>query len=49
MIETIFSVVRGGSWNYGPGYLRAAFRYLNPPPDRNHYFGFRLVVRIKGE
>ncbi len=37
-------VVRGGSW-YGSQYgMRAAYRNLNSPVNRNYYFGFRVVV-----
>ncbi len=36
-------VVRGGSWNDGPGVLRAAYRKRYGPDDRNDSVGFRLA------
>jgi formylglycine-generating enzyme required for sulfatase activity len=37
-------VVRGGSWNYLPGYLRAAYRFnVSFPTFRYDYFGIRLA------
>jgi formylglycine-generating enzyme required for sulfatase activity len=35
-------VVRGGSWHSGPGDLRSASRYADPPDLRNARLGFRL-------
>lgn len=49
MIETIFRVVRGGSWNHYSANLRAAYRSYFPPANRCYSIGFRLVVRIKDE
>ncbi len=34
--------LRGGSWNYGPGFLRAANRSRYGAVDRGDYIGFRL-------
>lgn len=36
-------VVRGGAWNYGPTYLRSAYRYWNEPKNRSSVQGFRVV------
>lgn len=36
-------VLRGGSWNYRPSYLRSANRDWNDTSNRYYYFGFRLV------
>jgi formylglycine-generating enzyme required for sulfatase activity len=36
-------VVRGGSWDDGPRYLRAANRIRNTTVDRNDFIGFRLA------
>jgi len=35
-------VLRGGSWNYFPPYLRAAFRGRYPSDNRNNNIGFRV-------
>ena len=35
-------VLRGGSWNFNPRYLRSAFRLGYPASDRNYNFGFRV-------
>jgi formylglycine-generating enzyme required for sulfatase activity len=35
-------VVRGGSWDYGPQYLRTAFRDRNTTGDRYGTLGFRV-------
>ncbi|MFM7863363.1 MAG: formylglycine-generating enzyme family protein, partial [Planctomycetaceae bacterium] len=37
-------VVRGGGWNYGPRYCRAAVRYRRDPDDRNGNRGFRVCA-----
>ncbi|MBK8210999.1 MAG: SUMF1/EgtB/PvdO family nonheme iron enzyme [Rhodospirillales bacterium] len=36
-------VVRGGSWNYVPGFCRSAFRGRDDPVVRFIYLGFRLA------
>jgi formylglycine-generating enzyme required for sulfatase activity len=40
-------VLRGGSWNYDPGYCRAAFRRRNAPATRYSSFGFRVCFRLE--
>ncbi|MCK5056745.1 MAG: SUMF1/EgtB/PvdO family nonheme iron enzyme [Candidatus Aminicenantes bacterium] len=37
-----YRVLRGGSWFYDAGNVRAAFRYGDEPSDRWSYTGFRL-------
>jgi iron(II)-dependent oxidoreductase len=36
-------VVRGGSWNLNPVYLRASFRYNYSPDGRGNLLGFRCA------
>ena len=36
-------VVRGGSWNDNPGFLRAAYRYNARVSSRSNLLGLRLV------
>lgn len=36
-------VVRGGSWNYGPAYVRSAYRDFHGPVNRLVFIGFRVV------
>ncbi len=36
-------VLRGGSWNYEPRFLRSANRYRDEPTDRIGHYGFRLA------
>ena len=36
-------MVRGGSWNYSPAYLRAADRDMKTPASRSVTVGFRVV------
>ncbi|MEY3175551.1 MAG: hypothetical protein RLZZ436_3465 [Planctomycetota bacterium] len=38
-------VLRGGSWNYDPVYLRCSARNHRRPEFRSNYTGFRLVVK----
>jgi formylglycine-generating enzyme required for sulfatase activity len=40
---SVLRVLRGGSFDYAAGYLRAAFRGRYSPVNRNVNFGFRLV------
>jgi formylglycine-generating enzyme required for sulfatase activity len=41
--ETSFRVLRGGSWNYNPQYLRSAVRSRSQPGYRYDSFGFRVA------
>ncbi|MBF0604530.1 MAG: SUMF1/EgtB/PvdO family nonheme iron enzyme [Nitrospirae bacterium] len=36
-------VSRGGSWDYGPAYVRSAYRGYNAPGGRGNSLGFRLA------
>ena len=36
-------VIRGGSWNYAPRFLRSALRLGNVPDVRNSILGFRVA------
>jgi formylglycine-generating enzyme required for sulfatase activity len=36
-------VLRGGSWNNGPRFVRSAYRYRDEPTYRDVFYGFRLV------
>ena len=38
-----YRVLRGGSWDSTPDYLRAAYRYDDSPTDTYGNFGFRCV------
>jgi formylglycine-generating enzyme required for sulfatase activity len=38
-----YSGLRGGSWNAGPEFLRAANRFCHAPDSRYSSYGFRLV------
>nr|WP_275888965.1 formylglycine-generating enzyme family protein [Desulforhopalus vacuolatus] len=39
-------VLRGGSWSFTPGYVRAANRYCNSPGRSRSNLGFRLVFPV---
>jgi len=39
-------VLRGGSWDNGPRYVRSAHRSRNTPTNRNGLYGFRLVMLL---
>jgi formylglycine-generating enzyme required for sulfatase activity len=39
-----YRVLRGGSWNFYPRYVRSAFRHCLEPGFRNYLLGFRLVL-----
>lgn len=41
--DCTWRVVRGGAWNYGPTYLRSAYRYWNLPSNRSGVQGFRVA------
>ena len=41
-------VLRGGSFDLDPEYLRAAYRYYNPPDHSYDAFGFRVVWSSSG-
>ena len=41
-------VVRGGSWNYYPRYLRSAYRNRDSPTLRNNNVGFRVARTVFG-
>ncbi len=36
-------VIRGGSWNYYPGFCRSAYRVNDSRDNRNDNIGFRVV------
>ena len=36
-------VLRGGSWDIGPWFLRSANRFRNSPANRDMYYGFRVA------
>ncbi|MFZ4701927.1 MAG: formylglycine-generating enzyme family protein, partial [Candidatus Methylumidiphilus sp.] len=38
-----YRVLRGGSWGYGQGHLRSAYRFWGSPDDRYYDIGFRLA------
>ena len=44
--EGTVRVLRGGSFNGDPWFLRASFRYRFLPDYRTHYFGFRCVREV---
>lgn len=39
-------VLRGGSYGFGSGYLRSAFRLINDPGVRSYSYGFRVVRNV---
>jgi formylglycine-generating enzyme required for sulfatase activity len=41
-------VLRGGSWDGGSVYCRAAHRFWIYPGIRSVFFGFRVVVSVAG-
>jgi formylglycine-generating enzyme required for sulfatase activity len=41
--DCAWRVARGGAWNYGPTYLRSAYRYWNLPHNRSGVQGFRIA------
>lgn len=41
--DCTWRAVRGGAWNYGATYIRAAFRYWNLPGNRSGVQGLRVV------
>ncbi|MFQ5330033.1 MAG: SUMF1/EgtB/PvdO family nonheme iron enzyme [Thermodesulfobacteriota bacterium] len=45
--ESVFSVLRGGSWLNGSVYCRAAYRDVIIPSLRNYYTGFRCARTLK--
>jgi formylglycine-generating enzyme required for sulfatase activity len=38
--------IRGGSWNDGPAFCRAAYRFYGSPADRYLIVGFRVVCAV---
>jgi len=44
--ESSLRALRGGSWGYFARGARAAFRYANPPEDRDRYLGLRFVLSM---
>ncbi|GEM_PF-1707610 len=40
----IYRLLRGGSWDLGPGHCRSAYRHWVVPDNAFDYFGFRVVV-----
>jgi formylglycine-generating enzyme required for sulfatase activity len=41
--KTALRVLRGGSWNFNPGYCRSASRIVNSARDEFNFIGFRVV------
>lgn len=46
--ESLYRVIRGGSWHYDPGYCRSAYRYYHGPVDQLNIIGFRVVIAPRG-
>jgi formylglycine-generating enzyme required for sulfatase activity len=46
--EDAWRLLRGGSWNNGPRYCRAAYRYHLDPGDDFSFVGFRVVCLPQG-
>lgn len=44
--DCTWRVARGGAWNYGPTYLRSAYRYWNEPDNRSGVQGMRVVREL---
>jgi formylglycine-generating enzyme required for sulfatase activity len=42
--EAQYRVVRGGSWDSDPSFLRASYRGWREPESRTHFVGFRCVL-----
>jgi len=45
--ERKYKVIRGGSWNYVAGYVRASVRDGDVPTGRSDYVGFRCVGEFR--
>jgi formylglycine-generating enzyme required for sulfatase activity len=43
MVDAQHRVVRGGSWNDLPAYVRSSVRYNAPPSLRYYDIGFRVL------
>ena len=41
--DTSSRVLRGGSWDFIPNFLRSAYRYNIRPDNRYNFVGFRLA------
>ncbi|MFQ5647317.1 MAG: SUMF1/EgtB/PvdO family nonheme iron enzyme [bacterium] len=46
-VRGTFRVLRGGSWNFKPGFVRSAYRYWFKPVVRNYLIGFRCSRSLK--
>jgi formylglycine-generating enzyme required for sulfatase activity len=44
--EAKYKVIRGGSWVYNAGFVRASLRYWSGPADRDVDIGFRCVGEL---
>ena len=42
-----YRVIRGGGWDYIPGFVRSAFRYGSTPDYSSSILGFRLVLPVE--